>query len=446
MEYQIEDLSPVKKKVTVTIPSEEANAAIIATVALYKRTADIKGFRKGKVPSSLVESRFKKDIYSEATTDLLNTQINQILNEKGLSPIGRLDVDAEQLERDKDYEYSFAFEVKPEIELPEYKGLEAEQEKVEVSEAEVNQVLEKLRNNLAQYTPITDVRAPKDGELGVISFQAFQDGEPVPGLKADNFDLPLGEGQALPEFEEVVKKLKTDETAEEEVTFPEDFLNKDLAGKTVTMKVTLHSIKEKKLPEVDDEFAKKAGGFQSVDQLKEAVEKSYMDSRSQIVKSAAQKKLLEQITSQVDFPLPEALGEGQVDALVEDRKERLERRGKSLESTGKTEEELKKELRPDAEDIVKSQLVLLEIAEEEGQEVSSKEIDMYLQQMSMRTGQDYNTLRDFHERNNLMHAIKDKLLADKAMDILYENAVIKEVEPSTDEQAGDKGEAEEKSE
>jgi trigger factor len=432
--------------VTVTVPAEEVNAALIATVALYKRGADVKGFRKGKVPSSIIESRYRKEVYSEATSDLLNTQINQILNEKGLNPLGRLDVDAEQLEKDKAYEYSFSFEVKPDIELPEYKGLETEQETIEVGESEINEVVEKLRNNLAQYVPIADVREPQDGEVAVISFQALKDGEPVPGLKADNFELPLGEAQALPQFEEIVKKMKTDETLEEEVTFPEDFLNEELAGDTVTMKVTLHSVKEKKLPEVDEEFAKKAGGFSSVEQLRQAIEKSYVESRTQIVKSGAQKKLLDQLASKVDFPLPDSMVGAQTDGLLEERKNRLERKGKSLESTGKSQEELREEMRSQAEEIVKSQLLLLEIAEEEGLEVSSQEVDMYIQQMSMRTGQDYNTLRDYHERNNLMHAIKDKLLADKAMDILYENAHIKEVpakeapEAAEQEQSGDQTE------
>jgi trigger factor len=127
----------------------------------------------------------------------------------------------------------------------------------------------------------------------VISFAASKDGEPLKGIRAENFELPLGEGQALPKFEEIVKELEPGNTGKKEVTFPEDFLNKDLAGQTVTMEVSLHAIKEKQLPEVDDEFAKKAGGFTSVEQLKEAIRNSYVENRSQVAKSATQKELLD---------------------------------------------------------------------------------------------------------------------------------------------------------
>ncbi|MFW6235250.1 MAG: trigger factor [Desulfovibrionales bacterium] len=430
MEYTVEDLSPVKKKITISVPAEEVNAALMASVVLYKRQADIKGFRKGKVPTSLVESRYKKEIYSEATTDLINAQINEIIGEKNLTPLSRIDVDAGLLVKDQPFEYSLSFEVKPDFDLPEYTGLKVSEEKVEIKESDVQEVIDRLRKNLAVPTPVTEVRHPQDGDIAVITFHTFKDGEELKDITADNFEMPIGEGQALEDFENMVKGLKPGETTEGEVTFPEDFLNKEMAGHTVTMKVTLHAIKERKLPEVDDEFAKKAGGFESVDQLREAIEKSYIESRTQVIRSATQKKLLDQLTSKLDFPLPETMLNGQIQAMVEDRKDRLERKGKSLESTGTTEDQLREEVKPLAEDIVRSQLVLLDIADEEDIKVTPQEVDMYLQQMSMRTGQDYNTLRDYHERNNLMFAIKDKLLADKAMDFLYEHAEIEQAAPS----------------
>jgi trigger factor len=430
MQYQVEDISPVKKKIDIKVGPEEVNAALMTSIALYRRGADVKGFRKGKVPSSLIESRFKKEIYSEATTDLVNAHINQILGELNLVPVTGIEVDGGQMVKGEEFNYSISLEIRPRIELPEFKGLTAKQEKVEVQEAEIQEVIERLRRNLATFTPMfAESRPPKEGELAVISFAAYKDGEPLKGIRADNFELPLGEGQALPQFEELVKELEPGQSGEKEVTFPDDFLNKELAGQTVTMKVSLHAIKEKKLPEVDDEFAKKAGGFTSVEQLQEAIRSSYIENRKQVSKSATQKELLDKILSNTEFVLPESMVKGQIASAVEDRKDRLERRGRSLESIGKTEEQLREELRPQAEDLVRSQLLLLAIAEKENLEISTQEVDQYLHQLAIRTGQDYNSIREYHERNNLMFAIKDKLLADKAMDLVYDNAVIEEVEP-----------------
>jgi trigger factor len=430
MQYQVEDISPVKKKIDIKVGPEEVNAALMTSIALYKRGAEVKGFRKGKVPSSIIESRYKKEIYSEATTELINAHINEILGELKLVPVTGIDVDAGQMVKNEEFNYSITFEVRPAIELPEVKGLKAKGTQIEVREEDIQEVIDRLRRNLATYTPmIADSRPPKDGELAIISFAAFKDGEPLKGIRAESFELPLGESQALPQFEDIVRELEPGQSSEKEVTFPEDFLNKELAGQTVTMKVSLHAIKEKILPEVDGEFAKKAGGFTSVEQLKEAIGNSYIENRKQVAKSATQKELIDAILAKTDFPLPESMVEGQVRVAFEDRKDRLERKGLSIESTGKTEGQIREELRPQAEDLVRSQLLLLAIADKENLEVSTQEVDQYLQQLAIRSGQDYNTIRDYHERNNLMFAIKDKLLADKAMDLIYDNAVIEEAEP-----------------
>ena len=428
MEYTIEDITPVKKHISISVPAEEANAAIYAAIAMYRRDTDIKGFRKGKVPTSLIESRFKKQIYSEATTDLINTHINQIFQETELSPVSRLDVDAGELEKDTPFAYTVSFEVVPAFELPSYTGLKAEQERVEIKDEDVGKVLDRLRDNLAELVVIEEDRPATEGDTVVIGFAAFEGDKPLPGIAADNFELVLGQGHALESFEAIVKGMKTGESAEGEVTFPEDFLNKDLAGKSVTMKITLHAIKEKKLPELDEEFARKAGNYSSVDALKETIANSYRENRAEIVKSAAQQRLLEQLSAGTDFMLPESMVHNQLERMIEEQKHRLERRGKSLDSAGKTEEQLAEEYRSEAESIIRSQLVLLAIARQEGLSVSEKEVDAAIQQMSMRTGRDYNTLRRFHEENNLMFALRDKLLADKAMEYVYHNADITQID------------------
>ncbi len=422
MEYQVEDLSSVKKKVHVHVPEEEGQAALAATVALYRKDVDVKGFRKGKVPSSVIEGKFKDQIYNEATTDLINTHINEIMNELKMNPLSRIEVDAKQLVKGEPFDYSFSFEIAPEFELPEYRGIEIQEKDVQVVEKEIQEVIDRVRENLAEYIIVDEPRQPKEGEAVVIDFQAYKDGKPIDGVKADNFQMTLGEGNALPEFEDLVKSLEQDQSGEKEIALPDDFLNQELAGQNVLMSVRLRSIKEKKLPEVDDELAQKAGGFETVDAMRETIENSYISSRRELNKSEAQKDALDALKAKVEFELPESVVQGYQDQKIEELKSRLEKQGKSLEASGKSEEEWKEEFRTEAKDNAKAHLFLLAVAEKEGLSVEQSEMDGMIQRMAQKSGQDANELRRFYEENNLMFAIKDRILADKAMDLIYDHA------------------------
>lgn len=435
MNYNVEEVSPVERKISISVPVEEVNAAISATVAIYRTSADFKGFRKGKVPSKMVEARFKHQIFEEATTDLVNMHINEIVSELGVQPLSRLDVDAGVLVRDEEFSYTIGFEVAPEFEIPNYKGLDVEQEKPEVDPKEIDAVIERIRENLAETVDITEDRTAQKGDTTIISFNAWEDGKPIDEIKASNFQLVLGEGQALEDFEEIVMKLKPGEKGEGDVSFPEDFINKDFAGKSVLMRVTLHAIKEKHLPEVDDDFAVKAGGFKTVEVLREAIENSYLESRRNLVKGAAQKDLVDGLLKQVEFDLPPALVEENIDRLVADFTQRLESQGKNIESLGKTPEEIREEQRSAAEHLVRTQLFLLAIATKEGMVVQNEDMEQYYQQEAIRTQQDPETVRRMYEDNNLVFALKDRLLADRAADLIYSSANITEVPAKGAEQA-----------
>ena len=434
MEYQIEDVSSVKKKVVVQVPEEEARGALAATIALYRKDVDIKGFRKGKVPSSVIEGKYKKQIYSEATTDLINTHINQIMNEMQTTPLSRIEVDAQELTKGEPFEYSFSFEVAPEFELPEYKGLSVEEKDVQIVEEEVQEVIDRVRENLAEYIMVDQPRKPKEGEAVVIDFQAYKDGKPIEGVKAENFQMTLGEGNALPEFEELVLEMEQDEEKEKEITLPDDFLNPELAGKDVLMRVRLKSIKQKQLPEVDDELAQKAGGFETVKDMREAIENSYTASRKELNKSEAQKNMLDELKAKVEFELPESVVNGYLDQKIQELKSKLEKNGKSLESLGKSEDEFREDFRPEAEDNAKAHLFLLAVANNEGLSVENSEIDAMIQRMAQQSGQDPMDLKKFYEENNLLFALKDRILADKAMDLIYDNASVTLVPPQSEEE------------
>jgi trigger factor len=433
MQYKATDVSPVAVKVEVSVPPEEATAALTTAAMLLKGQADIKGFRKGKVPTEIIEQRFKKQIASEATNDLLNVHINEILGEMKLTPLSGLEVDAGLLAKGQEFNYSFSFEKAPAFDLPEYVGLTVEEEQTVCAPEEIDTVVERIRGNVAELAAIKGDRPAADGDVAMVSFTAYENGQPVAGVRADNFQLTLGEGQALPEFEALVKTVPSGAEGRGPMTFPEDFINQSLAGKTVEMHVTVHLVKEKILPPIDDDLAKKAGNFETMDALREAIAKSYEKNRQDLHRAAAQKKLLDLLLSQADFPLPPRMVEHNIDGMFEEFTERLERQGKSLASLGKTEAEIRDEFRPKAEELVKIQVFLLAVATKEDLKVAPGEIDAELRRIALNTGQDLISVKQMYEERNLVVPLKDRLLADKAMDLIYNKAKIVAVEASAEE-------------
>ncbi|WP_461833502.1 trigger factor [Desulfothermus sp.] len=440
MEYNVEELSPVKRKVVVKVPAEEVNAAIDAAVAMFKKDLKLSGFRKGKVPSYIVESRFKDDIYKQAETDLLNVHFNEILGELNLRPVSELNLDpSEEFKRGGDFNYSFTFEIKPEIELPEYHGLKVKQKKVEIKDEQVDRAIENLRNQYAKYEVVKEDRTPQKGDKVVVSFKLYDGDKFLEDVSQDFFEFFYGVGDALEDFEKLIADLVPGGKNQGEITFPEDFLNKSLAGKKIRAEVELHSIKEKVLPELDEEFLSKFG-MSSVEELRETVAKNLKRNIEDIEKSFAQKKLLDEIVEKVDVVLPDSLVEKQIQSMVEKERDKLERQGKDPDTLG-SEEELKEKFRPEAELIVKSQLILLEIAEKEELTVTNEEVEQKIAMTAYQMGLDPQILREFYIKNNLMFALRDSILADKAMEKVYEYAEIEYEEDTEDKESSEnKGE------
>ncbi len=431
MKYEVQISSPVERKITISVPALEVNAAITTTIALYKRGHQIKGFRQGKAPASIIESKYKKQIYGEASTDMINLQINQIMGELGLQPMSRIDVDAKELVRDQDFVYTISFETAPEIELPEYKGLKVEEEEVLADEAEIAKIEQRILQQNAKVETIEDIRPAQDGEVAVISFGAFDaEGKIIQGIKAESFDLVIGEGQTLPEFEELIKTLAPGQDGKKEMTFPDDFINTDLAGKQVIMQAKVHSVKQRIVPKMNNEVAKTAG-FETAEAMKTAIREAFVSQTTQLNKGKAQKELIDSLVKNLDFQLPPSMLKDRISRLIEDLEMRLDKQGKSLASLGKSTEQLREEYRSAAEDSCRSELFLLAVAKQEALDVTPQELDMSINQYAMQTGQPFHNLKQYYEEKGLIVPLRDRLLADKAMEFIYSNAEINKV-PAAD--------------
>jgi trigger factor len=427
MEYVVEDISPVKKKINVSLDAREVNAAIAASVAMYRTSVQIDGFRKGKAPVSVVEKRFRDKIYQEAKQDLINVHINEVLQGRGFTPVSGIELDGGDLARGEALNYSFSFEILPEFELPHYEGMEAEQEKAVVDPEEVQQVIGRIRRDKSTLHPVDGNNPPVDGQVAVISFEGFEDGKPIEGIKAQNFELSLGERQALEGFEDLVKTIPLGEEKEGDISFPADFINPGLADKTVRMRISVHAVKERRLPDLDQALAKSMG-FEDVDKLRESISESYRKSRNNLHRATAQKKLLDELLKMVDFTLPESMIDLNVKNLLADMQGRLERQGKNLASLGKKYEELRAQVLPEARNITRAQVFLLRVARKENLEAPEQEIDSHLHQAATRSGEDFHSLKDAYVKSGMIFHLRDRLLADKAMEAMYAKVTIKEFE------------------
>ncbi|MDR2695496.1 MAG: trigger factor [Deltaproteobacteria bacterium] len=427
MEYVVEDISPVKKKINVSLDAREVEAAIAASVAMYRSSVQLDGFRKGKAPAPVVEKRFRDRIYQEAKQDLVNVHINEVLQEGGFTPVSGIELDGGDLARGEALNYSFSFEILPEFELPAYEGMEVEQEKTVVDPEEVQQVLERIRRDKSTLHPVDGNSPPVDGQVAVISFDGSADGAPLTNIKAQNFELALGERQALEDFEALVKTIPLGEEKEGDIAFPADFINPQLAGKTVRMRICVHAVKERRLPELDQALAKSMG-FEDVDKMRAGISESYRKSRENLHRAAAQKKLLDRLLAMVEFALPESMVELNVKNLLADMQGRLERQGKNLASLGKKYEDLRAEVLPEAQSVTRAQVFLLRVARQEKLEAPEQEIDSHLYQAAMRSGGDFHALKDTYVKSGMIFHLRDRLLADKAMEAMYAKATIKEFE------------------
>lgn len=430
MEYKVEDISPVKKKIQITTPPEEVEAALKAAIELYKKDAKLDGFRKGKVPSSVIEKRFHDSIYKNAQEDLVNVHINEILQKESLEPVSRLEMQGGEkgLQKGEPFQYTMEFEVIPSFDLPNYDGLEVTQEQTASSTDAIDGMLERLRQERARIVPVDGTEPAKDGQIVNLDFEIYEDGKLLENFGATNFDLELGNKQALKEFEALVKSIPVGHTGEGDVHFPDDFLAPELAGKTVKMKVTVHAVKKRDLPELNDEFAAIMQKKDMAD-LRQSLEKAYMETMTNLHKGVAQKQLLDSLVKQTDFELPPAMVNMETAFLINDWADRMDRQGKRVPEEELTQAKLTETFRPKGEERAREKILLLAVAKKENLEVDPKAVELEIYKNAIKLGENINKYFEKMRETGMIFQLRDSMLCDKAMDLIYERAKVTLSEP-----------------
>lgn len=409
---------------TVEVDAETFSKALDEAFKKVSKQVNIPGFRKGKIPRGMFEQRFgAESLYQDALDIILPEAYPQAVEEAGIEPIDRPEIDVEQIEKGKNLIFTAKVIVKPEVKLGEYKGLEVEKIDAEVSEEDVDAELKSLQERHAELV-VKEDGAVEDGDTVVIDFEGFVDGEAFEGGTAENYTLEIGSGSFIPGFEEQLVGLEANGEKDVEVTFPEEYHAENLAGKPATFKVKLHEIKAKELPALDDEFAKDVDEeVETLEALKEKTKNRLEETRKAEAENAIRDALVDKASDNAEVDIPQILIENEVNRMMQEFEQRLQAQGMNLELyfqfSGQDEDALKEQMKEDASKRVKYNLTLEAIAKAENIEVTDEEVDAEVAKMAEMYNMPVDSIK---QALGSVDGLKEDLKVRKAIDFLVENS------------------------
>lgn len=428
MSLQVEKLEGNMAKLTIEATAEEFEEAVEKAYQKNKSKLSVPGFRKGKVPRKMVEQMYGKEIFFEdAANIVIPSAYAKAVDECTEEIVSQPTIDVVQMEAGKPFIFTAEVALKPEVTLGKYKGIEVEKADTTVTDEEVDTAIDRERENNARTISVED-RAVKDGDMTVLDFEGFVDGVAFEGGKGENYPLTIGSNTFIPGFEEQLVGAELNKEVEVNVTFPEDYQAAELAGKPAVFKCTIKEIKEKQLPELDDEFASEVSEFETLAEYKEDVKKNLTEKKEADAKSEKEDKVVDAIIADAKMDIPEAMIATQQRQMADDFAQRIQMQGISIDQyfqfTGLTKEAFLEQMKPQAEKRIKSRLVLEAVAKAENIEASEEEYKAEIKRMAeayqMEEDKLTEMIGEFEQK-----AIKEDLCIKKAVDFVVENAVEK---------------------
>ena len=412
-------------KLEFTVEAKVFDAGIKKVFEKNAKYFNIPGFRKGKAPMNIVEKFYGDEIfYEDAFNEVVPEVYESAIKEEKLDVVSKPDIQVTQIGKGKDLIFTAVVQTKPEVKLGKYKGIELEKSEHEVTEDSIKHELDQMAERNARMVSVTD-RAAEKGDTAVIDFVGTVDGVAFEGGKAENHELELGSGSFIPGFEDQVIGMKVDENKDVKVKFPEEYFSKELAGKDAVFNVTVHEIKKKELPKLDDEFAKDVSEFDSLEELKADIKAKQEKDNEARTKSELEEAAVKAVTDLAEVDIPSGMVEIELDNMVEDMNRRLSYQGVSFEQylnmIGKKMADFRKESEESAKSSVKMRLVLEAIFNDAKLAVEDAEIDSKVKELAEAYGRKEDELK---ANTELMKNIKNSLETEKAINYIVENAKV----------------------
>ena len=408
MSLQVEKLEHNMAKLTVEVAAEDVEKALQAAYLKQRKQINIPGFRKGKVPRQMIEKMYGPEVfYDEAANNMIPDAYAKAYDESELDIVSQPKIEVVQMEKGKPFIFTAEVATKPEVTLGDYKGLKVDKVSTRVTQKEVDEEIEKERERNARTIEVTD-RAVQDKDEVTLDFEGFVDGVAFEGGKGEDYPLTIGSGSFIPGFEEQLIGAEIDKEVEVNVTFPKEYHSEELAGKDATFKCTVHTIKAKELPELDDEFASEVSECETMDAYRAEVKKNIKERKERTGKEKKENQAVDQAIENAQMDIPEAMIEFQVRQMADDFARRIQQQGLTVEQyfqfTGMTAEKMMEEMRPQAEKSIKTRLVLEAIVKAENIEVSDERVEEELTKMAEAYQMEVEKLKEFMGENEKKQA------------------------------------------
>jgi trigger factor len=424
LKVELENLSQVKRKLTIEVPSAEVTQEVDRAYRELGKRAKVKGFRPGKVPRSILEMYYHKDVDHDVSETLVRRSLAEALKDKGLEAINlNWPEPAPPVVAGEDYRYVVELEVSPEFTAEDYLALTLAAPEVMVTDAEVEARLEEIRQANALVKPLAEERGVKEADLVVLDYQGYFAGEPVDGAKSEGTYMEVGSGKFNAEFERNLLGLKAGGEARFAVALPDDFANPLIAGKVIDFQVKVQEVKEKVVADLDDDFAKNLGGnFQSMADLRTAVREDIINSKERERQAYLENQVSDRLLARHQFEVPPSLIAQEQENMLRDQMDRFRQHG--MDTAGMDSARMLEVMKPMAERRVRVRLILSRIAAQENLAVEEGEVNAALARIAVNNRVDVPEVKKFYEEHDLLGALRRTLLDDKTMKLLLDKAEI----------------------
>lgn len=444
MQVKIEDQGSIKKVLSFEIPKETISKELNKAYAELKKKADIKGFRKGKIPRKVLENRFSADVHAEVAPRLIQEAFVEAVENHKLDIVGGPQLDPPELKPDADYAFEITVEVKPELDDIDFQGLEIKKTLYEVSEAEIESQIYMLQKTMATKQKVEEERPVKEGDFVLIDYEGFLNGEAFEHTpKVENYVTAINMEPLPKEFSEKLIGAIPVQDLEIEVVYDDDFHDENLKGKTIQYKVTLKEIQEEVLPEANDDLVKDLDQYETLEDVKVAIRDNLEKGIAQRVKHEMSEQVFAQILEKIDFQVPQALVEGELNGIIAETEQAYAQNNTSLEEVGLSREIMQEKYRDVAEKQARRHLILDKVITQEKMELSDDELDAGFEEMAQAMSATKDAIKNFFNMDpRQLEYYKHTQLEKKAIDLIIEKSSVVEVTPE-EAQAADEGTEEE---
>ena len=425
MSVQVERLEKNMAKLTIEVSAEQFKDAMKKAFNKNKNRFNVPGFRRGKAPMSMIEKMYGEGVfYEDAADEAINATCMEAMNESGLDIVSRPEVTVEQIGGDQPFIYSALVAVKPEVTLGEYKGIEVEKANAEVNDGDVEAELKRVQDQNARLVTVED-RPVADGDQTVIDFEGYVDGMTFDGGSAEDFQLTIGSHAFIDTFEEQLIGKNIGEECEVNVTFPTEYHAKELAGKPATFKVTVKEIKVKELPELDDEFASEVSEFDTLDAYKEDIKAKLSERKQKAAASENENRVIDKVVENASMEIPDRMLSGQIDNMVQEMARNMENQGLSmdlyLKYTGMSMDQIREQMRPQAEKRIRTRLTLEAVVKAEDIQVSEERLDEEIGKLAENYKMEADKLKSYMTDRD-KDQMKEDIAVQEAVDFLVAEA------------------------